>query len=91
MRFKNVAYSHTDVFFNDEKVAKFIADFDMDAIRGSGMDIDDEDNLVIEVEVNEGGIQRPFISNLEDNTDLDTTDAEAEFIINKFKEIILGG
>ena len=91
MRFKNVAYTHTDVFFDDEWVAKFIADFDIDAIRGSGMGIDDANNLVIEVDVQEGVIRRPFISNLEDNTDLDTTDAEAEFIINKFKEIILRG
>ena len=91
MRFKNVVYTHTDVFFNDEKVAKFIADFDMDAIRGAGMDIDDANNLVIEVDVQEGVIHRPFISNLEDNTDVDTTDEEAEFIVNKFKEIILKG
>ena len=91
MRFKNIVYTHTDVFFNDDKVAKFIADFDIDAIRSSGMNVDDAINLVIEVVVQEGVIHRPFISNQEDNTHIDTTDAEAEFIINKFKEILLGG
>ena len=89
MRFENVLYTHTDVFFNDEKVAKFIADFDTDALRNSGMIIDDSSNLVIEVDVQEGVIRRPFISNLEDNTDLDTTDEEVEFIVSRFKEIIL--
>ena len=91
MRFKNVLYAHTDVFSNDEKVAKFIADFDVDEMRSSGMVVDDVDYLVIEVDVQEGVIHRPFISNLEDNTDVDTTDEEAEFIVNKFKEIILKG
>ena len=91
MRFKNVVYAHTDVFFNDDKVAKFIADFDIDAIRSSGMIVDDAFNLVIEVVVQEGAIHRPFISNQEGITHIDTTDAEAEFVINKFKEIILRG
>lgn len=89
MRFKNVLYAHTDVFSDDEKVAKFIADFDIDLMRDSGMVVDDVNYLVIEVDVQEGVIHRPFISNLEDNTDVDTTDEEAEFIVNKFKEIIL--
>lgn len=91
MRFKNVLYTHTDVFSDDEKVAKFIADFDIDEMRSSGMAVDDVDCLVIEVDVQEGIIHRPFISNLEDNTDVDTTDEEAEFIVDKFKEIILKG
>lgn len=88
MRFKNLVYTHTDVFFNDEKVAKFVADFDIGAMRDSGMVVDDVDNLVIEVDVQEGVIHRPFISSLEDNTDVDTTDEEAKFIVNRFKEII---
>ena len=91
MRFKNVLYAHTDVFSDDEKVAKFIADFDIDEMRSSGMAVDDVDCLVIEVDVQEGVIHRPFISNLEDNTDVNTTDEEAESIVDKFKEIILKG
>ena len=91
MRFKNVLYAHTDVFSNDEKVAKFIADFDIDEMRSSGMVVDDVNYLVIEVDVQGGVIHRPFISNLENNTDIDTTDEEAEFIVNRFKEIILKG
>lgn len=91
MRFKNVLYAHTDVFSNDEKVAKFIADFDINAMRDSGMVVDDVNYLVIKVDVQGGVIHRPFISNLENNTDVDTTDEEAEFIVNRFKEIILKG
>ena len=91
MRFKNVLYAHTDVFFDDEKVAKFIADFDIDEMRDSGMVVDDVNYLIIEVDVQGGVIHRPFISNLENNIDVDTTDEEAEFIVNRFKEIILKG
>ena len=91
MRFKNVLYTHTDVFSNDEKVAKFIADFDIDEMRSSGMVVDDVNYLVIEVDMQGGVIHRPFISNLENNTDVDITDEEAEFIVNRFKEIILKG
>lgn len=91
MRFENVIYTHTDTLYNDEKVAKFIADFDIGAMRDSGMIVDDVNNLIIEIDVQGGVIHRPFISNLENNTDVDTTDEEAELIINRLKEIILEG
>lgn len=89
MRFKNLQYAHTDVFDSDEHVTKFIADFDVEAIRKSGLEVDDDDSLVIELDVQYGEIKSPFITNLEDNNDLYLTDKEADHVVRYYKNMLL--
>lgn len=87
MRFKNLKYSHTDTFHSDDYVAKFVADFDIEKLGKDSFVVDDDDFLVIEIDVQDGVIGRPFISNLEDNTDTDTTDEEMDFILKFYESI----